>query len=551
MDITRRTLLAGAGCLRAAASPHSNRLPDRVTAHTESGVVELKLTGSVWRGGDIRFATEPLANAIRLKLEAPASAVTRIQLRWRGEFAPGTRVLGDAWERGYGELEWRGLVPHRILPWYSLDTDGRTTRGRGVSTGAGAMAFWMVDAGGVSLWLDVRCGGAGVRLGERTLDIATVHTVESRAGESPFAVARRLCRVLCAKPRLPEKPVYGWNTWYYTYGKNMSAADCMRDARMLADLAPAASDARPFLIIDEGWSASPDGAGPWKSGGAGFPDMAGLAASMSKNGVQPGIWVRPLYTTEAVPESWRLTGNRFQRPLAKGFAVLDPSVPEVVAHVRENIRRIAGWGYQLIKHDFTTFEILGRWGFQMDADLTNGGWHFADRTRTTAEIVRDFYVALRQAAGNALLIGCNTIGHLGAGLFEMQRIGDDNGIEWDRTRRMGVNALAFRMPQHSKFFAVDADCVTLSKNVPREMALQWMDLLAASGTPLFASIHPNEIDAELRASVRRAFATAVATPSPFEPLDWMENVTPARWRVGNRERRYDWFGTAGVSPLVK
>jgi alpha-galactosidase len=442
-------------------------------------------------------------------------------------------------------------VPHRMLPWYFLASDGRHTLGRGVSTGPGAFACWMVDAAGISLWLDVRCGSAGVRLGERSLDIATIHALQSHDGESPFAAARRFCRVLCAKPKLPEKPVYGWNTWYYTYGKDMSADDVLRDARALAELAPARDAVRPFLIIDEGWGASPAGAGPWMGGGARFPDMAGLADSMKKTGVRPGIWVRPLYTTEAVPERWRLAGNRYQRPAPKGFAALDPSLPEVLAHVAENIRRIAGWGYELIKHDYTTFDILGRWGFQMDADLTNEGWQFANRGRTTAEIVRDFYAAVREAAGSALLIGCNTVGHLGAGLFEMQRIGDDNGIEWDRTRRMGVNALAFRMPQHNTFFAADADCVTLSKNVPRAMALQWLELLAASGTPLFVSAHPREIDREMRTAIRRAFEIATRPQPGAEPLDWMESATPAEWRLGARLAHYDWFGTAGVSPLVK
>lgn len=530
----------------AAAVANLARMPDRVVAHTETDTVELKLAGTSWRGRDIRLATEALTNALRLKLEAPASAVKRIHLRWQGGFASNMRYLGDAWERGYGELEWRGMVPHRILPWYFLASDGRSTLGCGVSTGTAAFACWMVDAAGVSLWLDVRCGAAGVRLGERSLDIATIRIVESRDGESPFATARRLCRTLCSRAKLPEIPVYGWNTWYYTYGKDMSADDVLRDARALAELAPPRGAARPFLIIDEGWGASADGAGPWMGGGARFPDMAGLADAMKKAGVRPGIWVRPLYTTEAVPARWRC-----QRRVREGFSLLDPSVPEVLTHVRETIQRIVGWGYELIKHDYTTADILGRWGFQMDADLTNDGWHFADRGRTTAEIILGFYSAIREAAGSALLIGCNTIGHLGAGLFEMQRVGDDNGTQWDRTRRMGVNALAFRMPQHNTFFAMDADCVTLGKDVPRAMALQWLELLAASGTPLFVSAHPREIDNEMRTAIRRAFEIA-ARPQPIaEPLDWMESVTPAAWRVGGGVRRYDWFGAAGVSPLVK
>ena len=63
-------------------------------------------------------------------------------------------------------------------------------------------------------------------------------------------------------------------------------------------------------------------------------------------------------------------------------------------------------------------------------------------------------------AGQAGGFGCNTIGHLSVGLFDASRTGDDvSGREWERTRRMGVNTLAYRLPQHKTFFQLDADCV--------------------------------------------------------------------------------------------
>ena len=72
----------------------------------------------------------------------------------------------------------------------------------------------------------------------------------------------------------------------------------------------------------------------------------------------------------------------------------------------------------------------------MGAALTNPGWHFADRTRTTAEIATALYRAIRAGAGDAIVIGCNTFGHLGAGCFDLQRTGDDtSGREWERTRK--------------------------------------------------------------------------------------------------------------------
>src|ERR1035441_9526485 len=75
----------------------------------------------------------------------------------------------------------------------------------------------------------------------------------------------------------------------------------------------------------------------------------------------------------------------------------------------------------------------GRWGFEMGPEITDRNWHFQNRGKTTAEIILDLYRTIRQSAGDAVLIGCNTIGHLAAGLVEAQRIGDDtSGREWSR-----------------------------------------------------------------------------------------------------------------------
>ena len=60
------------------------------------------------------------------------------------------------------------------------------------------------------------------------------------------------------------------------------------------------------------------------------------------------------------------------------------------------------------------------------------------------------------AAGDMLIIGCNTISHLSAGIVHIYRTGDDtSGKEWDRTRKMGVNTLAFRLAQNEAFYMCD------------------------------------------------------------------------------------------------
>jgi alpha-galactosidase len=231
------------------------------------------------------------------------------------------------------------------------------------------------------------------------------------------------------------------------------------------------------------------------------------------------------------------------------MTVLDPSVPEVLEHIAQSVRGIRAWGYELIKHDFSTYDIYNRWGFQMGVQLTDRGWHFADRTRTTAEIVSQFYRTMREASGQGLLLGCNTIGHLGAGLFEAQRTGDDtSGREWERTRKMGVNTLAFRLPQHNAFFAADPDCVAITPAVPWDLTKEWLDLVARSGTALFVSADPAALGSEQKAALKAAFALASRPQPEAEPVDWFDTTAPEHWRFGKHSQSYDWYGNSGASP---
>ena len=180
--------------------------------------------------------------------------------------------------------------------------------------------------------------------------------------------------------------------------------------------------------------------------------------------------------------------------------------------------------------------------------MTRDGWTFAaGSTHTTAEVINDLYRTIRDAAGDNLVIGCNTVSHLSAGRFEICRIGDDtSGTEWARTRKMGVNTLAFRGAQHGAFYVADADCVGVTNAVPWALNRQWLDLLSRSGTMLFVSLAPDALGADQRRDLKTALALA-ASPQPLgEPIDWMRNVYPSRWKLRGEERKYDWVGIDGA-----
>lgn len=519
------------------------REPDHVRIETDTGTYEATRVGTGFEAQGVFVELAPLDQGANVSLRAPTTPVRLVQLRWRLDMPSDARVLGDHWERGYGDLEWRGMIPERVLPWYALLHTAGRTYGFGVKTGANCFAFWQVDAQGISLGLNTRSGGVGVELGDRVLDACAIVPCAGDAGESPRQVATRLCRRLCPSPRLPSQPVYGGNDWYYAYGGSCRE-QAIRDAELVSELSPS-RDNRPFMVLDDGWQIERTEAfngGPWNDGNARFPDMPGLAGAIGQAGARPGLWFRPLLTNDDATRGWRLT-----RPGAARERqwILDPSRPEVLDYVRRDTRRLVDWGYELIKHDWTTHDILGRWGFQMDALQTAEGWAFADRFRTTAEIVLDLYRAIRAGAGEALIIGCNTVGHLAAGLFELQRTGDDtSGESWERTRRMGINTLAFRMCQHNTFFAHDADCVGLTERIPWALNRQWLELLAASGTPLFVSA--GWTGREQRAALHDAFRRAAEPQTPAEPLDWMETTCPRAWRQGEEDLHFTWLEERGA-----
>jgi len=89
-----------------------HRPPDSVMVQTATGDLRLTSAGSGrWTNDALVVTTTERAGALRIELSAPGMAVTRLRVRWRGDLNAARLILGDAWERGYGDLEWRGWVP--------------------------------------------------------------------------------------------------------------------------------------------------------------------------------------------------------------------------------------------------------------------------------------------------------------------------------------------------------------------------------------------------------------------------------------------------------
>lgn len=465
--------------------------------------------------------------------------ISRVTLVWPASFGPNGKAFGGDFERTYGDSGWYPIATgetarprHGAMAWYTLVTEAGRTDGYGVAVQPNVFAAWHVTPTEIRLELDCRAGSQPVELNGRTLEACRLVSRKGAEGESAFAAGRAFCRMMCPSPRLPPTPVYGYNDWYCAYGNN-TATNFLADAAFVLSLVEGESN-RPYIVVDDGWQRGRQGdpmaaaAVRWRSVNPrwGMP-MDEVARRVKALGGRPGLWYRPF-----------LPDDEQRIPM-------DPTDPDLAARIRADLRGFADWGMELVKIDFITYEWAAKWGMNYgDSPVARDLPVWRDRSRTTAEVVKGLYQTMRAAAGERMvIIGCNALDHFAAGLFELQRTGDDtSGREWARTRKMGPNTLGMRALHHGIFYAVDGDCFGLAAEglVPWELNVQWLDLIARSGTALFVSWKRQLTTPQAKAALESALRRAAKIQPTGEPLDWTETLRPTTWRFGAETRTYDW-----------
>ena len=71
-------------------------------------------------------------NSMLVQVCAQSARVKRIVLRWNFPTRTPVRIMGDKWERAYGDMTWGALNGEIFMPWYFLASDGTDTVGYGV-----------------------------------------------------------------------------------------------------------------------------------------------------------------------------------------------------------------------------------------------------------------------------------------------------------------------------------------------------------------------------------------------------------------------------------
>ena len=546
-------LMVAAAAFSAAFAEGVSLVPTNVTVKCAAGDLTLAKDGGKWSAGavEVEFAADG-----RLLLKSPALAVSKIAVRFAGAWPVdhGIRHYRDGWERTGGTAGWYPITKGRgtFCPWYTLIKRGDVTDGVGVMVQPNAFVCWTLAADGLELLADVRAGADGVELGARALEVCRLVTRRGVKGEGTFAAARAFAKLMCPNGRLPKEPVYGYNDWYCAYGKN-TATNFLADAAYVSACAKGLKS-RPYVVMDDGWQLmSPpeiqrrtgkfeSGRGPWNESSTAFGmGMKEFTAKVAALDAKPGLWYRPFRAWDGTDAAQLvLNDQRF----------FDPSLPEMDARIRADIGRFRAWGMKLVKIDYLAYDAVRAWESEMrETPLKNPPkWHRRDRT--AAEVVRTLYRTMREAAGDDMvIIGCNAFNHFAAGLFELQRTGNDtSGRDWKWTVVHGVNTLAMRAHQDGIFFSVDADCAGLAWKGAVDWAKnrQWIDLLGRSGTAVFVSWFRDLADAEVRRTIAAAYARSAAGIPVGEPLDWTETHTPSKWRFSDGTvKTYDWQAVGG------
>ncbi|HNX05399.1 MAG TPA: hypothetical protein PKI32_07840, partial [Opitutales bacterium] len=446
-------------------------------------------------------------------------------------------VLGDAWERAYADFQWKPIAVPSFSPWYFSVRDGEQTRCFGVMVQPAALCSWTWNRTSITLLADVRNACLDTLFGGRELTLATLVSYADIG--DPWDVIHAFCKKMCPHPVLPQEPVIGGDDWYAYYSDN-SYDRILRHTKKLAECTQGLKG-RPVQTVDAGWQLCHNWypgeeyiGGPYRYANSKFGDMRKMADAIRNLGVKPGLWIRPLETVEYVSkEAYTLRKREIK--------YLDPTHPEAQEILDGDIQQFLDWGFESIKWDFLVVDIFRNYAPAMNQSVVEGDWGFHDRTRTSAEICRDYYRRTAKIAKGAFINTCNTFSHLSAGCFPCYRIGDDtSGSDWSRTVKYGVNALAFRGMQHGAFYAGDADCCGITTKIPWKRNREWLHLLKYSGTPLFVSIQDEAYTNEVRDEITSAFALASGRHPTARALDWDETLTPRRWQTFDGVKEFNW-----------
>ena len=315
-----------------------------------------------------------------------------------------------------------------------------------------------------------------------------------------------LCNVgdalrVAAAPSIPA----GWSSWS-CYFRDVTEADVTEnlDAAQSLDLPV------EIVQIDDGWQAE---IGDWLDVAPRFGSLETIAQRIAAAGCVPGIWTAPFLVgsasrVAAEHPDWLVGGACAGENWGQTLHVLDVTHPDAAAHLERVYRRLAELGFGLHKLDFL---YAGALEGNRRADCSG-----LDGYREGLRIIRE-------AAGDATLLGCGAPILPSIGLVDAMRVGGDvigtpGDMPEDETSTRSIEqAIALtsaRWWMHARLWASDPDHLLARPEIA--VRDRWAAHVARFGGLVLSSDRLNTLDAHGLELTR-----GTLRPSSGEPL-----VTP-------------------------
>ncbi|MFI5159404.1 MAG: hypothetical protein ACHQF4_11100, partial [Sphingobacteriales bacterium] len=134
---------------------HLVHLPQKVFVKLDDGIHGLQSSDKqTWIYKDVMIKLHYNHGNLSVSVHSPTMALYNVQLQWAYVASSASIVLGDHWERTYGDVHFQSPLFSRKLPWYLIQHNGAATTCFGVKTGCNTICYWQVGNGKMQLTMD-------------------------------------------------------------------------------------------------------------------------------------------------------------------------------------------------------------------------------------------------------------------------------------------------------------------------------------------------------------------------------------------------------------
>ena len=100
---------------------HIIQMPDVVEIFSGDQYISLQTSDQhTWIYKDVIIDLKKLNDAIAVYVQSPTIALKEVRLSWKYNFKNSASILGDAWERTYGDVSWQKINASKNCPGIAL-----------------------------------------------------------------------------------------------------------------------------------------------------------------------------------------------------------------------------------------------------------------------------------------------------------------------------------------------------------------------------------------------------------------------------------------------